>query len=93
MLKIKKSSEVPWTNVFHKATLYTIYEEGDRYILVPKEKHIGGLMTVFAEAVKLSSMVHVDGYSGYRIVNRGGDAAGQEVDWPYIELIRIRNHE
>jgi hypothetical protein len=90
MLKIKKSSEVPWKTVFHKANWYTVYEEADRFIFVPREKHVGGLISAFDGACKLASMAREMGVDGFKILYRVGDIY-QEVDWPYIEMIKVRN--
>lgn len=91
MLSIKKPSEVPWTNVFHIANWYTVYFEDDRYIFVPREKHIGGLLSAFDGACKMGTMIEQMEVKGFHIIHRGGgDVAGQEIDWPYIELIKIK---
>lgn len=94
MLMIKSANQVPWDNVFHKANWYTIYEEKDRFIFVPREKHIGGLLSAFEGACRLASMPQEMGVDGFKIINRIGEIAGQEIDWPYIELIKMRKqHE
>jgi hypothetical protein len=93
MLKIKNSSEVPWTKVFHKANWYTVYEDGESFIFVPREKHIGGLISAFESACKLAGVANELGADGFEIVHRTGEI-GQAVDWPYIEMIKVRkNHE
>lgn len=86
MLEVKKASEVPWTNQWHKGAWYTVYQEPDRYIFVPKEKHPIGLMTAFEAAHKLAITLNVD----YQIMHRGGEVAGQEITWPYLELMILR---
>jgi hypothetical protein len=93
MLKIKKSSEVPWEKVFHRANWYTIYEYGNSFIFVPRERHIGGLISAFEGACKLASVADDLGADGFEIIHKTG-TIGQAVDWPYIEMIRVRkNHE
>lgn len=90
MLVVKKPDEVPWTNPWHKATWYTVYEEPDRYIFVPKERHAIGLMTAFEAACRLATAIKCD---GYEIIHRGGEAGGQVITWPYLELRLIRRQE
>jgi hypothetical protein len=90
MLKIRNSSEVPWKVVFHKANWYKIYEDGDRFILVPRERHIGGILSAFEGACKLASIPGELGVDGFEIRHRIGNIA-QEIDWPYIEMIKVRN--
>jgi hypothetical protein len=92
MLKIKNSSDVPWKDVFHKANWYTIYEDGDRFIFIPRERHIGGLISAFEGACKLASVPKELGVDGFEIRHQVGDIK-QEVDWPYIEVIKVRNSD
>ena len=90
MLSIKRAADVPWKNVFHKAAWYTCYLEDDRYIFVPREKGGVGLITAIEGAYKLSTTLRTTEEYAHQLIVRIGEAAGQEIDWPYLELIRIR---
>jgi hypothetical protein len=90
MLSIKRAADVPWKNVFHKSAWYTCYLEDDRYIFVPREKGGVGLITAIEGAYKLSTILRTTEEYAHQLIVRIGEAAGQEIDWPYLELIRIR---
>lgn len=91
MLSIKRASDVPWKNIFHKAAWYICYREDDRYIFVPREKNGVGLISAIEAAYKLATTIQSIENSSHQLIVRVGIDAGQEVDWPYLELKRVKN--
>ena len=100
MSKPVKNTIVPWTDLFHKGPWYTSYRDLDttiepqqikRYIFLPNESHGPGLSTAIVNAYNLATMLNqTENWDGFNITIRIGEAAGQELNRPYIELIPLR---
>ena len=101
MSKLVKNTTVPWTNILNKSAWYTSYkeidplsDEGDikRYIFMPNDAHGPGLSTALVNAYNLAMVQYlVENWSGFQIMIRVGEAAGQEVNRPYVEIIPLRS--
>ena len=86
-----------WGDPFHKTAWHTCYREFSgnilkRYIFVPNDRQGAGLASSINNAYNLA-IVHknIDGWQGFVISIKIGELAGQEVDFPYIEVIPVRS--
>ncbi len=103
MGKPVKNTVIPWTDIMHKSSWYTTYQDLDktvdppqvkRYIFLPNELHGPGLSTAIVNAYNLATMQNqVENWQGFNLIIKVGEAAGQELNRPYIELIPIRNKD
>lgn len=96
MSKKNNNTSVPWGEPFNKAPWYTSYREfnGDdikRYIFVPEDTQGAGLSSSIINAYNLATMHRkVDNWLGFTLTVKVGEAAGQEIDRPYVEVIPVR---
>jgi hypothetical protein len=97
MAKSDKLGPIPWTDVVNITPWYTAYREMDdgllkRYMFVPSDNSSIGVMTSMVSCYNLAqAQKSMDGWSGFTVLLRIGESAGQEIDRPYIEMIPIRS--
>lgn len=91
-----KKITVPWTDMVNSTAWYTAYKEvvdGElkRYIFVPHEENGIGMTTAVMSSRQVGAMhVTLGEWKGYHIVIKVGKEAGQEVDYPCMEVIPVR---
>lgn len=95
MQQVKKFKDLPWKDPSYEDPWYASYDapeprcQGHR-IYVPKDTSIGSISASFVAAYKVGEThVNLKKWTGFTINIDFGEAAGQRISWPHLNLLPV----